>query len=109
MIYFDNAATTKPNEVALETFNEINNNNYLNISAGYSQAFDLYKKNENAKKDIINLLDGEGNLIFTSGATESNNLAIFGSNFNKNKKFLFLPFIYCLYTSHSCTPFINLL
>lgn len=89
MIYFDNAATTKPDNLALEVFNNTNSENYYNISAGYSVAFNLFKENEKAKRDLINLLDGEGNLIFTSGATESNNLAILGSSFSKNKKYLF--------------------
>ena len=89
MIYFDNAATTKPSNLALDTYNKICRENYLNVSAGYSQAFNLFKQNERAKDCIIKLLDGMGSLIFTSGATESNNLAIFGSVFNKNKKYLF--------------------
>ena len=89
MIYFDNAATTKPDRLALDIFNSINNEKYFNISAGYSPSFLLSKENEAAKERLIKLLDGDGNLIFTSGATESNNLAIFGSCFNKNKKYLF--------------------
>ena len=89
MIYFDNAATTKPNDLSVDIFNKINKEEYFNISAGYSVSFDLFKQNEQAKKQIVEILDGDGSLIFTSGATESNNLAIFGSSFNKNKRYLF--------------------
>lgn len=90
MIYLDNAATTKPNKVAIETFNKINAEEYFNPSASYSVSFDLYKKLEEGKKRILCLLgDERGRLIFTSGATESNNLAILGSAFLKQKKYLF--------------------
>lgn len=91
MIYLDNAATTKPYEESLEIFNKINAERYFNPSASYSVAFDLQQDVNKCKKSIINYLDGkdEDKIIFTSGATESNNLAIFGSCMNKRKKYLF--------------------
>lgn len=91
MIYFDNAATTKPIQESLEVFNKINAESYFNPSASYSVSYNLFKEINNARKDIIKFLDGaeNDNLIFTSGATESNNLAIFGSCLNKQKKYLF--------------------
>ena len=90
ILYFDNAATTKPTKDCLEIFNKINAEEYFNPSASYSVAFDLYKKIEENKKDILKILgDENGKLVFTSGATESNNLAILGSTFLKQKKYLF--------------------
>lgn len=90
MIYFDNAATTQPNEIAINTFNKISAEEYFNPSASYSVAFELYKKNEECKKEILKVLGDEtGKIIFTSGATESNNLAILGSTFLKQKRYLF--------------------
>ena len=89
MIYFDNAATTKPTCEALEIFKNESANNYFNSSAQYSLSFNLYKDIEEIKKDISRLLCGNGKIVFTSGATEANNLAIFGSTFYKNKKYLF--------------------
>ncbi len=90
MIYFDNAATTKPKKEVLDEFVKINTENYFNPSSPYDISFNALQKNKEAKNTILNLLgDKEGNLIFTSGATESNNLAIFGNNSNKNKKYLF--------------------
>ena len=53
MIYFDNAATTKPDRLALDIFNSINNEKYFNISAGYSPSFLLSKENEAAKERLI--------------------------------------------------------
>lgn len=90
LIYLDNAATTKPSIQSLEVFNKINAEEYYNPSASYSVAFDLSQEILKTKKDFLELMgDLNGNIIFTSGATESNNLAIFGSTFQKNKKYLF--------------------
>ena len=91
MIYLDNAATTKPYLESLEIFNKINAERYFNPSASYSVAFDLQRDLNSIKQEIIKCLGGEENdkIIFTSGATESNNLAIFGSCTNKKKKYLF--------------------
>jgi len=91
MIYFDNAATTCPNTESLKIFNEINAERYFNPSASYSVSFNLFKEIEGIRKDFISYLGGKESdkLIFTSGATESNNLAIFGSCKNKQKKYLF--------------------
>ncbi len=76
MIYFDNAATTKPCKEAIETFN---NSVWGNASSLHTLGINAEKAITQAKKDILNLLgDNDGNLIFTSSATESNNLALFG-------------------------------
>ncbi len=90
MIYLDNAATTKANEDCLQTFIKYNQDNFYNASAMYKQGNDLHKEIENAKQDILKALGATGGKIyFTSGATEANNLAIFGSNSFKQKKYLF--------------------
>ncbi|NCB48738.1 MAG: cysteine desulfurase [Clostridia bacterium] len=92
MIYLDNAATTKPFDEVLKTFNEVNTTNFFNPSSSYSSAFNLYKKISEARKMFIKFLHGDeenDNIIFTCGATESNNLAIFGSATNKNMTYLF--------------------
>ena len=92
MIYFDNAATTKPYEEVLKVFKEYGADEYFNPSASYSLSFNLYKKIGDIRKEFISILNGDiesDNVIFTASATESNNLAIFGSCFNKEKKYLF--------------------
>jgi len=91
MIYFDNAATTKPTDVALNSFADFNKENYFNPSAGYSKSFSIFKQINEIKKDFIKFLGGrdDDKFIFTSGATESNNLAILGSALNKKGKYLF--------------------
>ncbi len=91
MIYLDNAATTKPNKKCLEIFNKINAERYFNPSASYSSSFSLNNEINEVRQKFIKYLGGEQNdkIIFTSGATESNNLAIFGSAVNKQKKYIF--------------------
>lgn len=86
MIYLDNAATTKPNKEVLKVFCDVSADDFFNASAQYSPAFDLNMRVMNARKKFIQLLGGDeegDNFVFTSGATESNNLAIFGSAINK--------------------------
>lgn len=91
MIYLDNAATTKPVEESIEIFNKINAERYFNPSASYSVSFSLHKEINDIRQNFIKHLGGKisDKIIFTSGATESNNLAIFGSATNKQKKYLF--------------------
>ena len=92
MIYFDNAATTKPCKNAMDMFNKINAEEYYNPSAPYSCAFNLSQQINNVRREIIGCLHGDkisDQIIFTSGATESNNLAILGSAKDKKKKYLF--------------------
>ena len=92
MIYLDNAATTKPFDEVLKTFETVNTTDFFNPSASYSSAFNLYKEINQARKKFIKFLHADeenDNVIFTSGATESNNLAIFGSAINKNMTYLF--------------------
>ncbi|MBQ3494037.1 MAG: cysteine desulfurase [Clostridia bacterium] len=88
MIYLDNAATTPILQEALEVYNEYSKNQFFNASAKYSKAVEISSKIEKAKKTIARALGVNENskIIFTSSATESNNLAIFGcikSNFKK--------------------------
>ena len=92
MVYLDNAATTKPSSECLKIYNEINAERYFNPSASYSISFNLFKEINEVRNNFIKFLNGSianDKFIFTSGATESNNLAIFGSCLNKQKKYLF--------------------
>lgn len=78
MIYLDNSATTKPRAEVLETFIKANTDFYANpasIHAMGNKAEDLL---EGARAQIAGLLGMPG-VIFTSGGTESNNLAIIGT------------------------------
>ena len=90
MIFLDNASTTKVNDNAILEFKK-ELQNFYNASASYTNALDNKHKIEDAKKVITELLKIKynENLIFTSSATESDNLAIFGSIRKKEMQYIF--------------------
>lgn len=80
MIYFDNAATTKPSETALEKAKAFNKEHFFNPSALYQGG--LYSSNaiKDAKSYILKTLSAsasEYETVFTSCGSESDNQAIF--------------------------------
>ncbi|RIP34069.1 cysteine desulfurase [Staphylococcus gallinarum] len=80
MIYLDNAATTKPNQDVLDTFLKVNQSLYFNPNSPHQagiQAEQLLKQAKAQIKALFNF-DNEFDIIFTSGATESNNIALQG-------------------------------
>ena len=79
MIYLDNAATTKPFRCVLEAMNEINSDFYANPSSQHSAGYAAEKKLKEAKEKIMSSIGARsGELVFTSGGTESNNQIFFG-------------------------------
>ena len=80
MIYFDNAATSKPDEECLKKAEKYLYNDYFNPSALYAEGYNLQLELREARKNILSLLSAGGNfdIIFTSCGTESDNQAIFG-------------------------------
>ncbi len=91
MVYLDNSATTPICNKALETLVKYSSENYYNPSAIYLQGVSVNSDIESAKQTITNALGVKynNNLIFTSGATEANNLAILGAYRKSFKKMLF--------------------
>lgn len=79
-IYFDNAATTKPFPEVMDVVMSVAMNDYGNPSSKHMKGIEAEKHLRRAK-DIIStrLKCKEKEIIFTSGATESNNLAILGA------------------------------
>lgn len=86
MIYFDNAATTRVTPEAAQTVFKYLTEKYYNPSAMYHEALDVKNDLENAKSVILNQIGGEGKLYFTSGGTESDNLAFFGTKKKRNSR-----------------------
>ncbi len=90
MIYLDNAATTKMSENALKTYNDYASANFFNPSAPYKQAFKVAMEIDDARQQLKKMLGAKkGDIIFTSGATEANNLAIKGSEREGNWEYVF--------------------
>lgn len=79
MIYFDNAATTKPDVECLKMAEKYLYSDFYNPSSLYKDGYKLQSEIKAAKKNILSLIANEENfdLIFTSGGTEADNHAIF--------------------------------
>ncbi len=91
MIYFDNSATTKPCPQALEAINNALTGNWGNPSALYQFGFDAAHQLRSARAKVANALGAETDRVFfTSGGTEADNWAIFGTvkRFGKRGKHL---------------------
>lgn len=89
MIYLDNAATTKLSKQAIDVF-KYTIENFYNPSANYIEATKLNVQINGVRQKILNFLHAEKNysLIFCSGATEANNMAVLQASKFKNKTIL---------------------
>ena len=86
-IYFDNAATTRMCDEALEVFIKYSKELYYNASAAYTPAAKIEKKVFDAQKAMLSRLNAaKGKLYFTSGGTESDNIALLGAAKRSRKK-----------------------
>lgn len=89
MIYFDNASTTKPCNEAVEAINRGLLEYYGNPSSLHSMGIQAQLAVDEARKIIADSIGCESrNIYFTSGATESSNMALKGSAgvYGKRKK-----------------------
>lgn len=89
-VYFDNAASLRPYKEAVDLFGKVSYELYGNPASIHdfgNKASDLLEK---ARKQVLSILvpnDDKKNpfeCIFTSGATEGNNIAILGSAYEKS-------------------------
>ncbi|WP_099221312.1 cysteine desulfurase family protein [Listeria costaricensis] len=79
MIYFDNSATTKPADAVLESYQKAASLFFANPSSLHRFGQKAHDLQEQARKQTAQLMGAlPEELIFTSGGTESNNLAIKG-------------------------------
>lgn len=79
MIYFDNAATTKVDNEVIDAMIPFFNQFYANPSSQHRCGKIAFDALDQARFDLCLILNCTPNeIIFTSGATESNNLAIKG-------------------------------
>lgn len=86
-IYLDNAATTKPCEAAVSAAVSAMTENFGNPSSLHRCGLDAQLGMDRARKIIADSLGANSeNIFFTSGATESNNLAIRGASAAYGKK-----------------------
>lgn len=90
-MFFDNASTTKIFPSALQKYVEVSENCFYNPSALYGKGVEAHNLIDEARMSIKNVLgaDRSDQLIFTSGATEADQLAILGSIRKNGGKLLF--------------------
>lgn len=80
-IYFDNAATTQVDKAVAELACKVMCEQYGNASSLHSKGVEAQLLIERAQKQILSALKAKGGrIIFTSGGTEANNLALFGGS-----------------------------
>ena len=80
MIYFDNSATTQTLTEAAERACFAMTKEYYNPAAAYGAAFSVEKQVTEARSFAASLLGAMQNeIVYTSGGTESNNAAVFGT------------------------------
>ncbi|MCM3717951.1 cysteine desulfurase family protein [Fictibacillus phosphorivorans] len=87
MIYFDNSATTKPYKEVLDTFITVSQKYFANPSSLHSKGGEAENLLTAARKSIAGLLDVDpSEIVFTSGGTEGNNIAIKGIAFQHQNR-----------------------
>ena len=78
--YLDNAATTRVSEKAAEIAEKVMRQDYGNPSSKHLKGFDAEQYIKNSAKIIADTLKVQPKeIIFTSGGTESNNMALLGA------------------------------
>ncbi len=78
-IYLDNSSTTKPRKKVVDDMMTMLTNDYGNPSSLHRMGLDVEKKIKNSREIISSYLNvSNDEVIFTSGGTESNNIAIQG-------------------------------
>lgn len=86
MIYFDNASSTKPSKEVLDAYLDAASNYFENPNSIHKYGMRIYNEINRIRSRILKALNlnSDYEVIFNSGATESNNLALIGY-YNKNK------------------------
>ena len=76
MIYLDNSATTRQYDEVTELMYRMAKENYGNPSSLHTLGFDAGNILFDARRNIEDLMHPGGEVIFTSGGTESDNMAL---------------------------------
>lgn len=100
-IFLDYASSTPIAGKVLEAMKPWQEDNFSNPSALYNEALQAKEAVNSAREKIARVLNAQKNeIIFTSGGTEGNNLALLGL-FQKYKTENFTPHIITCQTEHS--------
>lgn len=86
-VYLDNSATTAPCPEAVEAVNFMMTENFGNPSSLHGAGISAMREIISARESIAKALSCEKDeIFFTSGATEANNLAIFGAAYANRRR-----------------------
>ncbi|WNF36067.1 cysteine desulfurase family protein [Bacillaceae bacterium IKA-2] len=87
MIYFDNSATTKPYKEVIETYGKVSEVFFGNPSSLHGLGKDAMELLDQGRDQVARLLKvSKTEIVFTSGGTEGNNLAIKGTVFEHENR-----------------------
>jgi len=87
MLYFDHCASTPPYDEVVQTLSEVMRMQYSNPSSIHQAGLAAEKLVTRAREVIASALKvNSGEILFTSGATESNNIAIQGAALKKRSR-----------------------
>lgn len=87
MIYLDNSATTMPDSSVLNSFQQVSEKYFANPSSIHSMGAEVERLQTTAREQAAHLMQiKEEEVIFTSGGTEGNNLAIKGIAFQYKQR-----------------------
>ncbi|MCJ7806471.1 MAG: aminotransferase class V-fold PLP-dependent enzyme, partial [Clostridia bacterium] len=86
-VYLDNSATTRPYPEVIELISKIQSETYGNPSSMHEKGLAAEKLIREARRQIALFFNGrEKEIIFTSGGTEANNLAILGAAYRNRQR-----------------------
>lgn len=86
-IYLDNSATTRPYREVIDLAGQISGSIYGNPSSAHKKGLEAARLVEQARRQVALLFNGrEDEVVFTSGGTEANNLAIIGAALRNRRR-----------------------
>lgn len=93
-IYLDSASTTPVSKNVVEEMNKVLLENYGNPSSVHAMGEKAAKIMNNARERLAKEINSKNHeIIFTSGATESNNIALRNIDFGKGKNKIIISYI----------------
>lgn len=101
-LYLDNASATPVDSLILENFHNIQKTHFANPSSIHRLGIEAKKHIDNARKRVATVLQARPEeIIFTSSATEANNLAIYGVIERAKKEGIVVPHVITTAIEHA--------
>jgi len=79
LVYLDNSATTKPHKEVIEEVTQCMEQNFANPSSAHKLGIEAERKLKTAREKVAAFIKAKPQeIVFTSGGSEANNMAVFG-------------------------------